>query len=81
VSHLLFADDSLLFLKANTSQAGVIKAAIGIFEIGPDQLINPSKCSILFNANCSEETQNDIKAILEVEHSSFEEKYLGFPTP
>jgi hypothetical protein len=81
VSHLLFADDSLLFLKANTSQAGVVKAAIGIFEIGSGQLINPSKCSILFNANCSEETQNDIKAILEVEHNSFEEKYLGFPTP
>jgi hypothetical protein len=74
VSHLLFADDSLLFLKANTTQAGVIKAAIGIFEVGSGQIINPAKCSVLFSEDCPEETQNNIKAILEVEHSTFEEK-------
>jgi hypothetical protein len=81
VSHLLFADDSLLFLKANSIQAGVVKAAISIFEIGSGQLINPAKCSVLFSANCPEETQDNIKAILEVEHTTFEEKYLGYPTP
>ena len=62
-------------------QAGVIKAAIGIFEVASGQLINPNKCSILFNAACPEEVQDSVKQILEVEHSSFEEKYLGLPTP
>jgi hypothetical protein len=81
ISHLLFANDSLLFFEANTSQAGIIKAAIGIFEIGSGQMINQTKCSIMFNNNCPVETQESIKAILEVEQSSFEEKYLGLPTP
>jgi hypothetical protein len=35
----------------------------------------------MFNENCPEETQGNILAILEVEQSSFEEKYLGLPTP
>jgi hypothetical protein len=69
------------FFEANTTQAGIINAAIGIFEIGSGQLVNPSKCSIMFNENCPEEIQGNILAILEVEQSSFEEKYLGLPTP
>jgi hypothetical protein len=80
-SHLLFADDNLLFFEANAAQACIIKATIGIFEIGSGQLVNPSKCSIMFNENCPEEIQGNILAILEVEQSSFEEKYLGLPTP
>jgi hypothetical protein len=67
ISHLLFADDSLLFFEENAAQAGIIKATIGIFEIGSGQLINPSKCSILFNETCPEENQENIKAILEVD--------------
>jgi hypothetical protein len=81
ISHLLFADDSLLFFEANATQASVIKAATAIFEVGTGQLINPSKCSVLFNVSCPTETQENIKDILEVDHSSFEEKYLGLPTP
>jgi hypothetical protein len=81
VSHLLFAKGSLVFFQANTKQAGVIKAAMGIFEVGSGQLVNPSKCSILFSEACNQQTQDDIKAILEVQHSTFEEKYLGLPTP
>jgi hypothetical protein len=81
ISHLLFADDCLLFFEADATQAGVIKAAIGIFEVGSGQLVNQSKCSVLFNEACPEEIQQSVKQILEVEHSSFEEKYLGLPTP
>jgi hypothetical protein len=59
----------------------LIKAAIGIFEVGSGQLVNQSKCSVLFSEACTQRTQDDIKEILEVDHSTFEEKYLGLPTP
>jgi hypothetical protein len=74
ISHLLFAYDSLVFFEANTEQAGVIKEAIGIFEVGSGQVVNQSKCSVLFSEACTQQTQNDIKAILEVDHNTFEEK-------
>jgi hypothetical protein len=80
-SHLLFADDSLLFFEANPAQASIIKAATCIFEMGTGQLSNPSKCSILFNENCPAQMHDSIKTILDVSHSAFEEKYLGLPTP
>jgi hypothetical protein len=53
ISHLLFAYDSLVFFEANTEQAGVIKAVIGIFEVGFGQLVNQSKCSVLFSEACT----------------------------
>jgi hypothetical protein len=35
----------------------------------------------MFSEVCPLQTQEEIKAILEMEHSSFEDKYLGLPTP
>lgn len=78
VSHLLFADDSLLFFKANIDQATRIKEALDLFERSTGQLINPSKCSLLFSEFCPQIAQEEIKIVLQVERSSFEEKYLGF---
>ncbi|XP_073363317.1 uncharacterized protein [Aegilops tauschii subsp. strangulata] len=48
VSHLLFADDTLLFFKANQQQAGAVQDIIHAYESATGQLINPAKCSILF---------------------------------
>jgi hypothetical protein len=40
MSHLLFADDTLMFLEANAGQAKVIKNIIQRDEEGTGQLIN-----------------------------------------
>ena len=45
------------------------------------QLINPSKCSILFGDSCNQETRDEVKQILHVTQETFESKYLGLPTP
>jgi hypothetical protein len=78
---LLFADDSLLFFKATGQQANVVRQAIMSFEKGSGQLISPSKCSILFSPACPIANQTEIKNTLGVSQCSFEEKYLGLPTP
>jgi hypothetical protein len=81
ISHLMFADDCLLFFKANPGRATVIKSAISIFENGSGQLLSANKCSLLFSESCPEQCQQQVRQILEVTRESFEDKYLGFPTP
>ena len=49
VSHLLFADDTLLFFKAVPEQAEEIKDVLLTYERCTGQQINPTKCAIMFN--------------------------------
>jgi hypothetical protein len=81
ISHLLFADDTLLFFKAKQEQAHKVKEVLEKYANSTGQLINPSKCSIMFGASCPGEVREEVKAILQVVQESFETKYLGLPTP
>jgi exonuclease III len=81
VSHLLFADDSLLFFKARGDQAARIKGVLDIYASSMGQLINPSKCSILFGHICPVARRMEVKNTLAVVQETFETKYLGQPTP
>jgi hypothetical protein len=81
VSHLLFADDTLLFFRAFEEQTVCVKNMLDVYDTCTRQLINPSKCSIMFSASCPQQVQTDIHSILHVEQHGFEPKYLGLPTP
>jgi hypothetical protein len=81
VSHLLFADDSLLFFRANVQQALVVKNVISTFERCSGQLLSPNKCSLLMNENCDQQNADQVRLTLGVEKLDFEAKYLGLPTP
>jgi hypothetical protein len=81
ISHLLFADDSLLFFKATADQAMHIKAVLDTYASSTGQLINPSKCSIMFGHACPNPCREELKGLLNVVQEYFESKYLGLPTP
>lgn len=81
VSHLLFADDTLLFFKASQQQAGIVKEILETYAKGTGQLINSSKCSIMFNEKVQTSENEEVKNVLEIEREVFEPKYLGLPTP
>jgi hypothetical protein len=81
ISHLMFADDCLLFFRPNPEQASVIKEVLAVFEKGSGQLLSVNKCSILFSENCPDLNQQLVRQILEVSRDTFEDKYLGYPTP
>jgi hypothetical protein len=81
ISHLLFADDCILFFKANGNQAGIVKDAITKFEKWSGQLLSVSKCSIMFGDSCQQNKQDEVRRSLEVDRVDFEDKYLGLPTP
>lgn len=80
ISHL-FADDTLLFFKSDNQQAKVIKETLSTYAAATGQLINPAKCSILFGSSSTSAVCDAIKHTLQIVNSSFEDKYLGFPTP
>jgi hypothetical protein len=80
ISHLLFVDDTLLFLEVTEDQALVINNVLRLYEWCTWQLINLGKCSMMFGANCLLPNQEKVKEILNVGSSNVEEKYLGLLT-
>jgi hypothetical protein len=79
ISHLLFADNTLLFFQASEEQATVIKCVINEYEKGTGQQINLSKCSMLFDSMCTQQNKNRVLELLEVDNAVGESKYLGLP--
>jgi len=80
VSHLLFADDSLLFFGANTENAQEINDVMETYCQASGQQINMDKSSIHFAKGVSNSTREEIKTLLNVQNESVSEKYLGMPS-
>jgi hypothetical protein len=53
LSHILFANDSLLFYKANSIEWRRLLLILGVYEVGSGQKLNLDKTSIFFNRNKS----------------------------
>lgn len=81
ISHLLFADDTLLFFSADNRQAEVVREVLDNYAQSTGQLINPTKCSVMFSPATPNSVCNMIRSTLKITQASFDDKYLGFPTP
>jgi hypothetical protein len=81
LSHLLFADDTLLFFKASQEQAVQVLQILDVFTAATGQLINRAKCSVMFGNSCPEGVKIAVRASLQVQEVAFKDKYLGLPTP
>jgi hypothetical protein len=79
IFYLLFADDTLLFFKADGAQADCVKQVIGTYALSTGQLINPAKCAIHFSHLYPVNVQEEIRGILDIQRGGFEDKYLGLP--
>lgn len=79
VSHLLFADDSLLFARANRQECSVIVELLNRYEKASGQKINFEKSEISFSKGVRDEQRGEIQAVLNMRQVEHHDKYLGIP--
>lgn len=80
VSHLFFADDTILFTRATEKKAREIKQLITSYELASGQRINLNKTEITVSSNVPTEVKEKLRDVLEVEAVEQHHKYLGLPT-
>ncbi|KAK8636422.1 hypothetical protein V6N13_124168 [Hibiscus sabdariffa] len=72
VTHLLLADDSLIFSEASTMATHTLKSS--------EQLINYDKSNAFFSSNCPPNTCDIVCSILGVQMNNDPSTYLGLPS-
>lgn len=80
LSHLLFADDMVLFSEASEEQIRVIKECLDKFSEASGQKISLSKSQIMFSQNVTEELAIRISGIARMNRTNNMGKYLGVPS-
>ena len=79
VTHLFFADDSLLFCRARLTELEVVQDILAVYEQASGQQINRGKTTLFFSKAVAEETKEEIINLLGVLEVNEYEKYLGLP--
>lgn len=64
VSHLLFADDSVIFCRASLDNCGAIKHVLSAYEEASGQAVNLDKSSNCFSPNLDVDLIENVKGVL-----------------
>lgn len=79
ISHLLFADDCLIFTRVGKKECKNLVKILDLFSQGSGQLINYDKSGIFFSNSVSNSEAREILQILKVGRVRVDDKYLGVP--
>lgn len=80
VTHLLFADDSFLFMKANDREVNFVKELLHCYELASGQAINLDESVLFFSSNVSLQNRQLLANTLGVHTRQDVGKYLGLPS-
>ncbi|KAM6589756.1 hypothetical protein CsatA_012361 [Cannabis sativa] len=80
VSHLFFADDSLIFGRANGREAESLRRILQCYENASGQQVNFEKSAITFSPNVLPADRTSVLGILGLGSVATHDKYLGLPT-
>ncbi|KAH9728181.1 hypothetical protein KPL70_008921 [Citrus sinensis] len=80
ISHLLFADDSLVFNRASVADCKHLKRIFNCYTKAFGQIFNFEKSSTFFSGKITSEQILTIRSIFQLKVMSKYEKYLGLPS-
>ncbi|XP_042988726.1 uncharacterized protein LOC122316260 [Carya illinoinensis] len=79
VTHLLFADDCIIFGKASWSEWRKIMSILALYEQASGQSLNKQKTTIFFSPNAKKNVKEGVLKELGARLVTSWEKYLGLP--
>ena len=79
ISHLLFADDCIVFCKASLEEGLKVTKILEDYERESGQKLNKEKTSLFFSKNTSVEVKEMVKEMFGAEIIHQHERYLGLP--
>ncbi|XP_074283536.1 uncharacterized protein LOC141608084 [Silene latifolia] len=80
VTHLLFADDSIFFVKATINEAAKVKKILHEYAGASGQVINFDKTTVSFSRGTRERDKSGVTQVLGVRMVDGQDRYLGLPT-
>ena len=80
LSHLFFADDSLIFCKATVEECEALQKVLCAYEQSSGQQLNRTKTSLFFSPNTTKEIQDEIRVRFGAQVIRQHEEYLGLPS-
>ncbi|CAL1409387.1 unnamed protein product [Linum trigynum] len=80
ISHLLFADDSYLFLRGSLQECENLIEVLNEYEELSGQKVNLAKSAVCFSKNIAAQDQEFLAQVLGVGAVGVHDKYLGLPS-
>jgi hypothetical protein len=80
VFHLLFANDSLILMKENLTNATSLRQVLDQYCASSGQMVSETKCSIFFGPNVDVEVKGQFCEELNITTEAVSDKYLGLPS-
>ncbi|KAK5794834.1 hypothetical protein PVK06_036084 [Gossypium arboreum] len=79
ITHLMFADECILFGKVSNQGVNVLKEILGEYESCSGQCVNYEKSMTFFSTNVKDQDKSRVFQALNVRCSINPERYLGLP--
>ena len=79
ISHLFFADDSIIFCRASPDDSQALLNVLSVYERASGQKVNGAKTALFFSHNTPQPRHAQIMDLFRTSPTTQFEKYLGLP--